>query len=60
MVEPGGWGGGTEFLTLTDTLGRQRSKKDNTISMNVDQKFLETEFLIAICRSNGNRKHCFY
>ena len=32
------------------------------ISTNVDQKSLESEFLIAICRptlTNGNRKNCF-
>ena len=39
------------------TPGRRQSK---ILSRNVDQKSLETEFLIAICLHTGNRKHCFY
>ena len=42
--------------------GRRQSKTP-ILSRNVDQKSLETEFSIAICRhvaTNDNRKHRFY
>ena len=33
----------------------RRQTKTLILSMNVDQKWLETEFLIAICRPTGNK-----
>ena len=45
-------GGGTEFLTMTVPFSHSvgSNRKKIILSMNVDQKSLETEFLIAICR----------
>ena len=42
-----------------NTLGRWQSKTP-ILSWNIDQKSLEKEFSIAICRQCGNRKHCIY
>ena len=45
-----------------NTPGR-RQWKAPILSRNVDQKSLETDFLIAICRQCGDKwqsKHCFY
>ena len=33
----------------------RRNKKTSILSTNVDHKFLETEFLIAICHRSGNK-----
>ena len=45
---------GTNFLNTLYTPGRQQSKT-LILSMNVDKKSLETEFLIAICRLTGDK-----
>ena len=52
------------LVDFVNTPGKRQSKT-LILSTNVDQKSLETEFSIAICRQivdkiNGNRKHCFY
>ena len=44
---------------------RRRQSKMPILSMNIDQKLLETEFsfrlpCVATLVTNGNRKHCFY
>ena len=44
------------------TPGRRQSKTP-ILSGNIDQKSIETVFLIAICpplATNGNGEHCFY
>ena len=42
------------FNYYIHTLGRRQSKTPK-LSRNVDQKWLETEFLIAICRHTGDK-----